>query len=119
MVNLFSGFDLFGRFLDASSLRARVIAHNVANQNTPGYRRKDVRFEEFLRNALDQGGGGRLFSVRPQVYEPPGGMVKPDGNNVVLEDEIALNAKNEILFQVVSEALRWRFGLYREALQER
>ncbi len=119
MLDLYSGFDLFGRFLDASALRARIIAHNVANQNTPGYRRKDVRFEEFLARAAERGGGGRLFSVRPQVYEPPGGTVKPDGNNVVLEDEIALNAKNEILFQVVSQALRWRFSLYREALQER
>ena len=119
MVDLYSGFDLFGRFLDVSALRARMIAHNVANQNTPGYRRKDVRFEEFLSRAIDQGGGPRLFSVSPEVFEPAGGVVKPDGNNVVLEDEIAENVKNEILFQVVNEALRWRFGLYREALQER
>ena len=39
---------LFDRLLTAAALRSRVIAANVANQNTPDYRRRDVSFEERL-----------------------------------------------------------------------
>ena len=47
--------DLLGRLLSASTLRQRVIADNVANQNTPGYRRQEVAFEELLREAFERG----------------------------------------------------------------
>ncbi len=119
MVDLYSGFDVLGKLLDVSSLRARVIAHNLANQNTPGFHKKDVRFEEYLKDILKKGKVYDILKMEPEVFEPEGGVFKPDGNNVVLEDELALNVKNHILFQVVTEALRWRFGMHNTALSER
>jgi flagellar basal-body rod protein FlgB len=119
MRNLYHGFDFLGRLLDVSSLRARVLAHNVANQSTPGYKRMAVRFEETLRKALRSPGPIDLDILQGEVHEPKGGLVKPNGNNVTLEQEIATNVKNQIYFHVVNEALRWRFGLHREAFQER
>ena len=119
MQDLYAGFDFLGRLMDVSTLRARVTAHNVANLNTPGYRRKEVLFEESLRRALSQEEPGATPVLPAQVVEDRGGTIKPNGNNVVLEDELAFNAKNHLYFQVVSEVLRWRFGLYRDALQER
>lgn len=119
MADLYSEFDLLGRLMDVSALRARVIAHNVANQNTPGFRRKAVAFEEALDAALTAGPPLALDRLAPTVVEAAGGEIKPDGNNVSLEEEIAMNVKNGLYYQVVNEAARWRFALYRDALQER
>ena len=48
--------DLLLRLLSATELRARVISANIANQNTPGYTRQEVRFEEQLKRVLERGG---------------------------------------------------------------
>jgi len=119
MIDLQSGFDFLGRLMDASALRAKVIAHNIANQNTPGFRCREVRFEEQLRRFLAEGGLGGGEAPLAEVVESEGGQVKPDGNNVNLEDEVALNTKNSLYYGVMSEAARWRFSLYRDAMQER
>ena len=58
-----AGFNLLGRTgsllhraLDAESLRFQVRAHNLANVNTPGYKRQDVEFETYLTAELDRRG---------------------------------------------------------------
>lgn len=45
--------DRISRALDASALRQNVIANNIANVDTPNYKRSEVRFEQFLQQELD------------------------------------------------------------------
>ena len=63
------------RGLDAAWLRNDVISQNIANVDTPGYKRKVVRFEEFLDNEMKTGrisqGKTRLSSNGMQITEDP------------------------------------------------
>lgn len=109
--------------LDASMLRARVIANNIANVNTPGYQRVDVSFEGQLREALDKGrlqgartdnghvplGRPDVWNVQPQV-ERPVDPSEPSGvNNVDIDTEMAKLAENQIVFNY---ALKFNKGVY-------
>lgn len=52
MTSLNSQFDLLGRLVEATEVRQRAISNNIANVNTPNYRRIDVEFEEQLAKEL-------------------------------------------------------------------
>ncbi|HID12005.1 MAG TPA: flagellar basal body rod protein FlgB, partial [Candidatus Latescibacteria bacterium] len=54
-----TSIPLLAKALDAYTLRQRAIADNIANSETPGFRRREVRFEEELRRALEGGIRGR------------------------------------------------------------
>ena len=73
-----------------SALRHRVIAENIANANTPGYRAKDV--EDFREAYL---GGGRDPQVGFQSVEAPFDAAKPNGNSVSLQEEMVKSAQAE------------------------
>jgi len=78
----------------AEETRQRTIASNVANLETPGYRRLDVRFEELLTKALRSGHAADAGDVKPEVFEPVGTTVRANGNNVDMEMEIGALVKN-------------------------
>ena len=82
--------------------RQRVIAHNLANQSTPGYRAKTVRFEAIMKNALRSGRADRRlqFPVETDENLP----VRADGNSVDLEYELMQMDKNRALHDVFVRA---------------
>jgi flagellar basal-body rod protein FlgB len=100
------------KMLDASMLRSRVISNNIANVNTPGYRRVEVSFEDELRNALDrtrlQGtrtdenhldfGRKDISQVNARAYHPYD-PTQPSGvNNVDIDMEMAKLAEAQITY---------------------
>ena len=119
MSDLYGKFDFYGRLLDFNTLRARVIAHNVANLSTPGYRRREVPFDETLRQAVATGDSRVVRAHEPEIAETAGGTVKPDGNNVSFQEEYAEMVKNRVLFEMVNEVVKWRYKLNREAMRTR
>ncbi|MEM7309979.1 MAG: flagellar basal body protein [Planctomycetota bacterium] len=106
---------LLFRLLEATSLRAEVIAGNIANQNTPGYVRQTVRFEDELRRSLADGGKG-LGEVRPEVVDDRLTPGRPDGNNVALEIELNAMRENRILYESYSTILSGHFELLRSSI---
>lgn len=98
--------------LDAAMLRTRVIANNVANINTPGYKRVEVSFEKELRNALDstklkgyadndkhlQLGRLDLSAVAPKAYTPIDPTLASGVNNVDIDTEMAKIAETQITY---------------------
>lgn len=73
----------------AESLRQKAIASNVANLETPGYRRVDVKFEEMLAQKMDEDGGKvNVNTVKPEIHQPRNTPVKANGNDVSLETEV-------------------------------
>lgn len=116
---LFGGnYPLLKQALHACALRQEAIAHNIANVNTPGYRRIDVSFEEFLRIAQQ----APLRTTDPRhVALPPARMAKPqaapdedapmrpDGNTVDIDYEMAQLAENQIRFQALSQLISGRY----------
>lgn len=86
--------DIIEAGIKAGSLRHKAIANNIANLQTPGYRRVDVKFKELLANALDSSGSVDLSEIEAQIYKPKTTNVKSDGNDVNMEIEIGEMVKN-------------------------
>ena len=109
--------DLLVRLLRASELRAKVITSNIANQNTPGYTRRVVQFEELLKESIDKS-DGRMSEVEPRLELDEVSPPRPDGNNVSLEKEINGLRENRLLYETYSAILRGHFNLLQAAITE-
>jgi flagellar basal-body rod protein FlgB len=108
-----SQVDLLARMLDVSDLRHKVLAQNVANVNTPGYRRLDVSFESAFVRALSSGQG---LEVKPQIVQPGGGTERTDGNNVDIDGEMGRLAKNTTLYRTYAQILAVQLAMMRTAI---
>jgi len=116
---LFGGhYPLLKQALHACALRQEAIAHNIANVNTPGYRRIDVSFEQFLRAARTnflQVSHPRHYALAPSQLPAPGAApdadapMRPDGNTVDIEYEMVQLAENQIRFQALSQLITGRY----------
>jgi len=101
--------DLLLRLLDATEMRSRVALGNVANQAVPGYTRKDVQFEDLLRDAMQS--GTDLEGIQPQVIDDEVTPRQENGNNVSLEHEVNTLRENRILYEVYAAMLEGRGNL--------
>lgn len=106
------------RLLSASTQRGRVIAHNLANQNTPGYTRKVLAFEDLVAKALERPGTDPL-AVQPAVVEDRVSPRRHDGNNVNAELETNAGHENRLLYETYAAILQGRFQLIQTAIESR
>lgn len=106
--------DILLRLLSASALRQRVLAANVANQNVPGYRRREVVFEDHLRQELERGRTPDRLAI--EVVTDPGAPANADGNTVQLEDELSAMRENRLLYEMYANLLSGRFRMMRSAI---
>jgi flagellar basal-body rod protein FlgB len=109
--------DLLLRLMSASTLRARVIADNIANQNVPGYKRQVVRFEDLLREKLEHGSSS-LEDVEPKIETDRATPASADGNNVDLELETNASRENWLLYQTYAAILQSRNEMLRASISE-
>jgi len=113
---------LLHRLLDLTTARERAIASNVANVTTPGYRRKDVAFDELLREATGgflQGlrtherhmevGGARGQSEPVPIEESRDVGEGLNGNNVNIETEMVELAKTQLTYMVSAQLISNNF----------
>lgn len=99
-----------GRYMDLLAQRQRLVASNMANLDTPGYRTKDIDFQfEFM---------SQTNGAQAQVIEPADLVMKNDGNNVSLDREARLLAENALRFNVASNLLRGELRELRKAIEE-
>lgn len=85
------------RLLDATALRQEAIAANLANLETPNYKRLDVApaFQDQLKAALQSGDGTRINSVQPSLAVDTAAIANGrDGNTVQLESELLAMSQN-------------------------
>ena len=73
--------------LKAANLRQAVIANNIANLDTPGYRRQDVQFSDLLAKAIDSG-QTEVSSIEPKIVTPGVTDVNETGNDVDMDMEV-------------------------------
>lgn len=103
-------YDLIKKSLDAASTRGQVIANNVANVNTEGYKGYYVSFEDTLKNSIDNinmkkdsplhmsdGSGFGEISVKQDTTA----SIKNDGNNVDIDAEMANQAQNTLMYEAL------------------
>ncbi len=111
------GIDVLQRVMDAAALRQKVIAQNVANVNTPGYRRMAVEFEGEMAKALGTPGGSPA-AVSPTVVVADG-PERVDGNTVDLDREMGDLTKNGLLYQAAAQIVASRMASLRSAVSGR
>jgi flagellar basal-body rod protein FlgB len=97
------------QYMTLLSERQSLVASNIANADTPGYKTKDIDFESELQNAI--------AGMPAEVQEVSGLTLKDDGNNVSLEREARLLAENQMRFSVASNLLRSQLRLTRMAIE--
>jgi len=120
MQSLNSQFDLLGRLIDATEVRHRAISNNIANVNTPNYRRMDVEFEEQLTRELSgpkNADGSARMTAKPEMVLTPGLTARADGNNVDIDREIGQLNKNAMLQQTYVQLLSTYLEQMRLAIQ--
>lgn len=100
------------RYLDVVAFRQGLVAQNVANVDTPGYRTKDIDFRHELQRASG------ASETTPTVKDVPGLLERPDGNNVSLDREGLLMAETQLQFRAAVELLRTEFRRLQSAIQE-
>ena len=114
--------DLLLRLMSASTLRARVLSDNIANQNVPGYKRRIVRFEDLLAAQLQHKSGSRasdaMKAVQPRIETELATPSSPDGNNVNLELESNAMRENSLLYEMYAQILQTRLSLVQASLSE-
>lgn len=107
-------YQLARKLLDASVLRQDAIATNVANAETPGFRRLDIApdFAVQLRSRMEAGDFAQsASSLRPQLSEDQTARsIRPDGNTVEIERELLAMDRNAVehnyLADIVSNNLK-------------
>ena len=97
------------RYMDLLSARQKIVASNIANADTPGFKTKDLNFQSEFASAL--------FGSQPQASEVVGLPVKNDGNNVSLDREARLLAENAMRFNAASNLMRSQLNTIKEAIQ--
>ena len=98
---LFSGTNYLAakRLLDATALRQEAIAGNLANVETPGYRRMDVSpsFEAELKQAIGSGDVSAMKTAQPKLaVDATARSSRQDGNTVILESELLKLNQNSV-----------------------
>jgi len=108
-------YKIIKKSMDAAALRQKVIANNLANINTKGFKRSEVAFEEILRKEIKNSGGGlsRIESLEPQIIKDESTSMRSDGNNVDIDIEMSNMAANNILYNTLVTQLNTKLSTLR------
>lgn len=115
-----------GRQMNTAVARQAVAAGNLANLDTPGYRTRELSFDDLLNGAVRRldlktpGGGpsGTPAAPRPVTTEATGLESRRDGNNVQLDRELFSMTRASSDFAAAQAALSAKFRLIRFAINE-
>ncbi|HEX9844662.1 MAG TPA: flagellar basal body rod protein FlgB [bacterium] len=125
---------LLSRSLDFRSRRNNVLASNIANLETPGYKSKDLVFENALGAAMRANEPGPLnvtdprhldgrnilplSEVKPEVIRTGNPVGNLDENSVDLEREMVKLGENQVVYQALAQMVSHKFGQLRLSIRE-
>jgi len=129
---------LLQKSLDASSLQQKMIANNLANVDTPGFKRSEVVFQEKLKTALEtqEVAKGELHAtltdprhiafqqvttldqIQPSLVQRNDTTLRNDGNNVDIDVEMSKLAQNQIFYTSLAQVASTQLSLLRSAIFE-
>lgn len=109
--------DIIEAGVRAEALRQTAISNNIANLETPGYRRIDVKFNEFLAKALRSGNTVDVSKIVPELYRPKKTPIKDNGNDVSYEGEVGQMIKNSIRHKALVRLLNKKYKQIELAIQ--
>lgn len=117
--NAFDYINILDKAADASWKRETLIANNIANADTPGYKRQDIDFQTALRNEISRFHYSSLDrkiqdvdlrNLNPDVYTDHGNYsYRLDGNNVDIDTEQVELASEQIKYQALTTSITSEF----------
>lgn len=124
--NIYNYINVLDKAADAANTRNEVLANNIANVDTPNYKRKDVSFQNYLEQALigAEALDTRVSEVNTHLSDF-GGVIytdssvlsyRLDGNNVDIDTENAYLAENQIRYNALVEQIGQEFARYKTVL---
>ena len=126
--NAYNYINVLTKAADASWTRNEIITNNLANVDTPGYKRKDVSFQNYLLQELTSGDS---TSLRNRVNDVEVGNLNAtvytdfselsyrlDGNNVDIDTENVEFASNQLYYQTVLDTINHQFSMLKAAMQK-
>lgn len=124
-------YSFIKKSLDATSERSRVIAHNVANFNTQGYKASRVIFEEKLNDVINNNtiglkvtherhisDGSSVSNISHETVKDNSSSMRLDGNNVDIDKEMTGMAANTILYNTLITQANSRISMRRYVTSE-
>lgn len=124
----FDYVDVLHKAADASYYRNEILSNNVANVDTPGYKRKDLEFEDHLSRALERAGDAKstlsqkvhnvdLSDARMVVYTDDGDLdYRLDDNNVDIAREEVELASNQLVYNGLVDSMTHEFSRIKSVL---
>lgn len=126
--------NLLEKALKGSSLRHKVISNNIANINTPGYKRMEVSFESELAAAATNAASERTSAAMTRTHAkhllPTSEAIAPsrirtiedtslrtDGNNVDVDAEMAAMTKNQIYYSAITQRISGYYTNIKSAIK--
>ncbi|HOO55948.1 MAG TPA: flagellar basal body rod protein FlgB [bacterium] len=120
--------------LDAAALRQKTISNNIANVDTPHYKRSEVNFEDAFKQALEKNprrlvgfktdhqhfdinSHTDINSVQPTIWRQNDTFSRADDNNVDIDVEMAELAKNQLMFNALIEGLNRKMSEYKKVIK--
>ncbi len=120
--------NILNKAASASWTKNEIIANNIANVDTPEFKRSDLNFENLLKDAMTQRGTKNmdkkvgninLNKLNPEIYTDYEELsYRYDGNNVDIDTENAYLADNQIKYYTYLDAINQEFDRIKMVLQK-
>jgi flagellar basal-body rod protein FlgB len=123
VINLIQGLygksNIMEKSLNASLARNETISQNIANVDTPNYKRKDVAFEQYFADSLNKANKNDVDDVQPTIVEDNSdNKMRIDGNNVDIDSEMSYLAKNTIKYNALVQLINNNFSKIKNVIRE-
>ena len=127
--NAFNYINVLDKAADASWTRETILANNIANVDTPGYKRQDLDFESLLKKEMGRSRSvsfdekikslnGNLNDLNPIIYKDHSGhSYRLDGNNVDIDTENVELASEQIKYQTLTSSIDSLFSRMNTAIK--
>jgi flagellar basal-body rod protein FlgB len=130
-MGLFGNIDLMAKMLDIKLKRHELLSNNIANVDTPGYKRSDISFEGVFKDILkthnmsltttnDKHIKARkhINDIKPKIYKDQDHSFRNDENNVDIDKEMVEMVKNTFSYNIVSDQIQKNFKILQTAISE-
>jgi flagellar basal-body rod protein FlgB len=104
--------DLIEKALNIRGFYHKVIASNIANVETPGFKEKDIDFQAELRRSMS----GNSASIEVTEKTNPSGIDGIDGNSVNMEDQVVKMSENTMMFNAFVQLINKKYSMMKYAI---
>lgn len=128
---MFSKINIMGKILDVKLKRHELLSNNLANVDTPGYKRSDISFEDKLKDYLSRttiplvttnakhiNTKSSIYDLKPEIFQQDNRSFRNDQNNVDVEREMVELTKNTFSYNIIADQIQNNFKILQTAISE-